>query len=185
MSSETLFQRLDTEERDVREKLERLRGEIVGHEERLAHLAITRRTAVQLLGEPAAEEPTGQEDEPKTHEPTGEASESAQAAPADEDFFPPPGPRPTPGKGESTASGSHASQARLGPVSKKILLLVSSSDRPLRARDVAIALGHKDPKRTQVEGARTALQKLVDQGHLTKIEQGLFAGATSSAKGAA
>lgn len=186
--SDTLFQRLDAEEGDVRKKLDRLRSEIVSLEERLAHLAITRRTAVQLLGDPPADEAPSQAVTPETEEAVEEQVDDSQTAPRPDEPLPPPGPVAEESASRSSRKEKRSTsdrQPRLGPVSKKILLLVSSSDRPLRARDVAIALGHTNPKRTQVESTRTALQKLVDQKYLTKIEQGLFAGANGSAKGAA
>ncbi|MEF2525427.1 MULTISPECIES: hypothetical protein [Streptomyces] len=41
---------------------------------------------------------------------------------------------------------------------------------------MAIALGRTNPKRTQVEGIRAALKRLVDGGHLRKVGPGLFTG---------
>ncbi|MGP9020336.1 hypothetical protein ACT1U9_18285 [Streptomyces sp. BR1] len=70
-------------------------------------------------------------------------------------------------------------------MSSRIVTLVSSADRPLRAKDVTIALGRANPKRTQVESIRSALKKLADEGHLCKVGPGLYSGARSETQEAA
>ncbi|MGW5498633.1 hypothetical protein [Streptomyces olivaceoviridis] len=70
-------------------------------------------------------------------------------------------------------------------MSVRIVTLVSSADRPLRPKEVAIALGRTNPKRTQVEGIRAALKRLVDGGHLRKVGPGLFAGPSGEMEEAA
>lgn len=54
MTGNTLLRRLDAEESGVRTRLDRLRSEVTGLEERLAHLAITRRTVAKLLSDDKA-----------------------------------------------------------------------------------------------------------------------------------
>ncbi|MET7328458.1 hypothetical protein [Nonomuraea sp. NPDC005650] len=56
---------------------------------------------------------------------------------------------------------------------KDAVVLLASSDQPLRARDVVRALGQQDV-RGQVEGMRARLKRLVDDGWLAEREQGLF-----------
>lgn len=57
---------------------------------------------------------------------------------------------------------------------KDAVVLLASSDEPLRARDVVRALGQQDV-RGQVEGMRARLKRLVVDGWLVEREQGLFA----------
>ncbi|MEV4250817.1 hypothetical protein AB0J63_46410 [Streptosporangium canum] len=54
-----------------------------------------------------------------------------------------------------------------------MVLLLASSDKPLRARDVVRALGQQDV-RGRVEGMRARLKRLVSDGWLVEREQGLF-----------
>ncbi|WP_158810489.1 hypothetical protein [Streptomyces leeuwenhoekii] len=65
------------------------------------------------------------------------------------------------------------------------MTLVSSADRPLRPKEVAIALGRTNPKRTQIEGIRATLKRLADGGHLRKVGPGLFTGPSGDAEEAA
>lgn len=74
---------------------------------------------------------------------------------------------------------------RLGPVSAKIRVLVSSADRPMTAKDVTRALGRDSEKRTSVESVRAALEKLASNGHLVKVGPGLFSGRHELREGAA
>lgn len=186
MGGESLFQRLDAEEGAVREALDHLRSEVACLEERLAHLAITRRTVQALLENPAG--PSRPEEQPP-------ATEQPSITEADE----------TPPEGGEGFASSHSSDAvtpepdrippqrrqrphdrrALGPVSLRIVTLVSSADRPLRPKEVAIALGRTNPKRTQVEGIRAALKRLTDRGHLRKVGPGLFTGPSDETEEAA
>ncbi|MGV9310330.1 hypothetical protein ACWENQ_40865 [Nonomuraea sp. NPDC004354] len=56
---------------------------------------------------------------------------------------------------------------------KETVVLLASSDKPLRARDVVRALGQQDV-RGRVEGMRARLKRLVSDGWLVEREQGLF-----------
>jgi len=75
-----------------------------------------------------------------------------------------------------TAGHAEAPQERpaLRGLRKDAVVLLASSDEPLRARDVVRALGQQDV-RGQVEGMRARLKRLVVDGWLVEREQGLFA----------
>jgi hypothetical protein len=186
VGGESLFQRLDAEEGAVREALDRLRSEVARLEEHLAHLAITRRTVQALLENPTGssrseEQPpaTEQPPAPKTDDATAEDGEGFTSFPSS-DATAPRADRVPPQR----CRRSH-DRRELGPVSVRIVTLVSSADRPLRPKEVAIALGRTNPKRTQVEGIRAALKRLADGGHLRKVGPGLFTGPSDETEEAA
>ncbi|MEV6986878.1 hypothetical protein AB0M95_37255 [Sphaerisporangium sp. NPDC051017] len=74
-----------------------------------------------------------------------------------------------------TAGHTEVPQERpvLRGLRKDAVVLLASSDEPLRARDVVRALGQQDV-RGQVEGMRARLKRLVVDGWLVEREQGLF-----------
>ncbi|WP_329615705.1 hypothetical protein OG244_23670 [Streptomyces brevispora] len=61
------------------------------------------------------------------------------------------------------------------------MTLLATADRPLRAREVTIALGRKNPSRTQVQGVRRACNRLAENGHLLVLKSGEFTGPTGAA----
>lgn len=158
MAPDKLLQRLEQEQRVTQEKLDGIRERLVALEERAAALAITRRTLTDLLG--AEPDPGG----PSTDASSDDGQESSGAdKPADpqqEERVAPPSPQGMP----------------KGPLSRRIVTLVASADRPLRAREVTIALGRKDPTRSQVEGIRRACRNLAGSGFLRALESGEFTG---------
>lgn len=163
MAPDKLLQRLEWEQRVTQEKLDAIRKRLIALEERAAALAITRRTLTDLLG---AEPDPGMT-------PTGAASDNGQGpsaadmpmGPQQEERVTPPSPQGKP----------------KGPLSRRIVTLVASADRPMRAREVTIALGRKDPTRSQVEGIRRACRKLARSGFLKAIESGEFTGPEGAA----
>ncbi|RBQ13932.1 hypothetical protein DP939_43370 [Spongiactinospora rosea] len=80
------------------------------------------------------------------------------------------------GSGSETAGQAEVHQERpvLRGLRKDAVVLLASSEEPLRARDVVRALGQRDV-RGQVEGMRARLKRLVADGWLIEREQGLFA----------
>ncbi|AWZ07124.1 MULTISPECIES: hypothetical protein [unclassified Streptomyces] len=158
MAPDKLLQRLEWEQRVAREKLDAIRERLVALEERAAALAITRRMLTDLLG---AESGAG---EPPT-EFTSEGAQEPSTGPQREERVAPPMP---PGKPK-------------GPVSRRIVTLVASADRPMRAREVTIALGRKDPTRSQVEATRRACRKLAGSGFLKALASGEFTGPEGAA----
>ncbi|MFB6692988.1 hypothetical protein ACFCX3_20920 [Streptomyces virginiae] len=163
MAPEKLLQRLEWEKRVTQENLEAIRERLVALEERAAALAITRRTLTDLLGaEPApgklpicASSDDGQ----------GPSVAGTSASPHQEETVTPPGLRGKP----------------KGSVSRRIATLVASADRPMRAREVTIALGRKNPSRSQVEGIRRACRRLAVSGFLKALESGEFTGPEGAA----
>jgi len=151
--SETLFQRIDAEEHAARELLSQLRAKTAEVEERLAALAITRRTATQLLEEVPPEHATEGGPPPKNGSGTpprpsmDDASETVR----------PPGP--------------------LTELNRKIVTLVASADRPMSPKDVVIPLVDKSAPRTEIERMRHRLNRLVTNGYLQQVGRGLYAGA--------
>ncbi|MEU9835891.1 hypothetical protein AB0D67_30520 [Streptosporangium sp. NPDC048047] len=75
------------------------------------------------------------------------------------------------GAGLGEAPGS--ARPALRGLRKEAVVLLASSDKPLRARDVVRALGQQDV-RGRVEGMRARLKRLVNDGWLVEREQGLF-----------
>lgn len=185
MGGESLFQRLDAEESVVRETLDRLRSEVARLEERLTHLAITRRTVQALLENPTG--PSCPEEHPATERSPGTEADEGPAEGGEDSASSPSSETATP-RGDRVPPQRRQrphDRHELGPVSHRIVTLVSSADRPLRPKEVAIALGRTNPKRTQVEGMRAALKRLVDGGHLRKVGPGLFTGPSDETKEAA
>lgn len=186
MTGDALLQRLETQENDVRSRLDELRGEVTHLEEQLAHLAITRRTVTELLADvQPAPGPTDEDVRPMQ---AAEQLDDGHRTPEDAEVgtdsarlgVVPPQDR------KSSGSGTTKGRTRvLGPVSAKICVLVSSADRPLTAKDVTLALGRNVEKRTRVESVRAALEKLVANGYLIKVGPGLFRGRHEQREGAA
>lgn len=185
VGGESLFQRLDAEEGTVREALDHLRSEVACLEERLAHLAITRRTVQTLLADPT--DTSRLQKHPVTEQlPATEADEGP--AEDGEGCASSPSRKPATPKSDRVPPQRRQrlhDRRELGPVSLRIVTLVSSADRPLRPKEVAIALGRTNPKRTQVEGIRAALKRLADGGHLRKVGPGLFTGPSDETEEAA
>jgi hypothetical protein len=186
MGGESLFQRLDAEEGTVREALDRLRDEVARLEERLAHLAITRRTVQALLEDPTGSSSSG-EQPPTAEQPPALETDDEPAEDGGGFTYSPSLDTTAPGSGRVPPQRRRRSHDRreLGPVSVRIVTLVSSADRPLRPKEVAIALGRTNPKRTQIEGIRAALKRLTDEGHLRKVGPGLFTGPSDETEEAA
>ncbi|MCX5297943.1 hypothetical protein OG898_15855 [Streptomyces sp. NBC_00193] len=163
MAPDVLLQRLEREQCVTQERVDAIRERLVALEERAAALAITRRTITDLFGaESAAGEPPG-DDTSDTARPASGVDESV--SPQQEERVTPSSMRGVP----------------KGPLSRRIVTLVASADRPMRAREVTIALGRKDPSRSQVEGVRRACRKLADSGFLKALESGAFTGPEGAA----
>ncbi|MGW3210878.1 hypothetical protein ACWDBC_01285 [Streptomyces parvus] len=167
--SEMLFHRLDAEEHAALELVARLRAEIAEAEERLAELAITRRTAAQLLEEAPPGKPTasggsaGGRDGGHTQSSTDGASEATES---ESDTGSAPG-----GQAGTQHSG------RLTELNRKVVTLVGSADRPMSPKDVVIPLIDKSAPRAEIERMRHRLNRLVNKGHLKQVGPGLYTGA--------
>jgi len=183
VTGEALLMRLDAEEGSVRETLERLRDEVARLEERLAHLTITRQTVQTLLSDTTTGPPPGAA-------PTRPRSKQLPPAVTENEALTEEAPAGTPrmdraGRLSEQKTTSRAESHSLGPVSSRIVTLVSTADRPLRAKEVTLALGRVNPKRTQVEGIRAALERLAGEGRLRKVGPGLYSGVCAETEGGA
>ncbi|WP_405141994.1 hypothetical protein OG589_32810 [Sphaerisporangium sp. NBC_01403] len=148
------FDRLDKHEAAVRLRLVALREQaavlqeqVAGLENRLVHLAITRDTLLSLAEEDAAERTPGQGNE-------GNAR-SGSVSGGDPEVTAPPGRR------------------ELTGVNEQVMVLMASAGRPMRAKDVALAMGEPNEHR-RVETTRTRLKRLVAAGWLAEREPGQF-----------
>ncbi|WP_405807905.1 hypothetical protein OG729_22870 [Streptomyces sp. NBC_00210] len=177
--SDMLFHRLDAEEHAARELVARLRAEIAEAEERLAALAITRRTAAQLLEEAPPGKPTASggsaegRDGVHTQSSTNGASEATES-----DAESAPGGQPGTQQRRMTdkQQGSKLS-GRLTELNRKVVTLVGSADRPMSPKDVVIPLVDKSAPRAEIERMRHRLNRLVDKGYLKQVGPGLYTGA--------
>ncbi|WP_327379938.1 MULTISPECIES: hypothetical protein [unclassified Streptomyces] len=171
--SDMLFHRLDAEEHAARELVARLRAEITEAEERLTALAITRRTAAQLLEEAPPGKPTASggsaegRDGAHTQSSTNGASEATES-----DAESAPGER----RGADKQHGSKHS-GRLTELNRKVVTLVGSTDRPMSPKDVVIPLVDESAPRAEIERMRHRLNRLVNKGYLKQVGPGLYTGA--------
>lgn len=177
--SDTLFHRLDAEEHAARELVARLRAEIAEAEERLAELAITRRTAAQLLegappGKPTASEGSAEgRDEGHTQSSTDGASESTES-----DAGSAPGGQPgTRQRRRADKQQGPQHSGQLTELNRKVVTLVGSTDRPMSPKDVVIPLVDKSAPRAEIERMRHRLNRLVNKGYLKQVGPGLYTGA--------
>ncbi|GAA0940858.1 hypothetical protein GCM10009560_52460 [Nonomuraea longicatena] len=134
---------------ELSRQLEELRERLAVAQRRLERLSIAREelTALETADEPADAKPG------KATEGDQDAVRSAPETPGHAEI---PPERPA-----------------LRGLRKDAVVLLASSDEPLRARDVVRALGQQDV-RGQVEGMRARLKRLVVDGWLVEREQGLF-----------
>ncbi|WP_274915245.1 hypothetical protein [Streptomyces sp. WZ-12] len=153
---------MESEEDAARAELTGLQERLIALEERLTALSITRRTLTELLPAPpvdetsSAEEPPGSErGRPSTEQPS------------------------YPNRAQQTTSRK-AQGGLKGPEDQKIVTLIASADRPLRAREVTIALG-QEPSRSQVEVIRRACLKLARAGRLRVLSTGELTGPEGAA----
>ncbi|WP_326712549.1 hypothetical protein OG758_28470 [Streptomyces sp. NBC_01474] len=172
--SEMLFHRLDAEEHAARELVARLRAEIAETEERLAALAITRRTAAQLLEEVPPKKPTASggsaESSRRVH---ARSSTDGASEPAESD----PDRQPGPQRHRTDERQVSKPSGQLTELNRKVVTVVGSADRPLSPKDVVIPLVDKSAPRAEIERMRHRLNRLVDKGYLKQVGPGLYIGA--------
>ncbi|GGV54174.1 hypothetical protein GCM10010293_67960 [Streptomyces griseoflavus] len=177
--SEVLFQRLDAEEQAARERVNQLRAEIAETEEQLAALAITRRTAAQLLEEVSPEEPPANRRPSQNGSgtpPQPSTDDASEATEADEESSPDmqSGAQQRRRTGKQEPSRPHG---RLTELNRKVVTLVASADRPMSPKGVVIPLVDKSAPRAEIERMRHRLNRLVDKGYLKQVGPGLYTGA--------
>lgn len=163
-------ERLDREESAVRDRLaglheefERIRRQIGKAEDRLQRLAITRETLDSLP--PDSDAPGGTE--------PPDASEEGQLAGSSE-------PAPAPECSGDPSSGS------AGPLEweegrRRMLSLLATAGRAMRAREIAAAIGEDVSTPARVETTRGRLKRLAGEGHVIEGPVGWFAIAAGSA----
>ena len=154
----SLFERLDGEESLIRQRVEDLRSQLAAAEERLTHLTIAREILATLPEEPGPA-PAGGD---------GPVAVTVDAVVG----VPSTGPSPP---AVSAPAGARASGPReLNPANEQVMVMMVSAGRPMRAREVTLALGQPQGHR-QVETMRTRLKRLVNAGWLAEIDRGVFA----------
>jgi hypothetical protein len=154
----SLFERLDGEAAAVRQRIEDLRGQLTAAEERLVRLTITRETLATLPEEPGSA-------------PAADAGVSAVAVTAGTgQSVPSTGPSPP-----AVSTPAHSAEPqKLNPVNEQVVVMMVSAGRPMRAKEVAAAMGEPDEHR-RVETVRARLKRLVETGWLAEIDKGVFA----------
>ena len=175
----TLFERLDEEEAIVRGELDVLREKVQAGEERLARLTITRETALQLLGDPAAPE----RDEPPTAvlAPGPEAgasrarSDSLETNPAAlEHAWPGSGETAPPLPAPVAAGRVVPQRVEWTEGLERITVLLATAGRVMRTREVAAAIGEDVTLPARIETTRGRLKRLVKDGTAVELEPGCF-----------
>ncbi|MEV4400504.1 hypothetical protein [Nonomuraea sp. NPDC049607] len=184
MSVAQLVERLDDEEAQARQEVVAWREKIAEAEERLEQLAAVRRTLARLQ---AKDEVSGRnpvedlraknaasdgrdpvevldQNAPGSHEPvTGEAG---RQSPAESRHL-----QPVPSMGAPDTLA--AAWPSLTGVNRQVVIMLASAGRPMRAREVAMALGEPDIHK-RVEVVRTRLKRLIDKGWLAEHQRGQF-----------
>jgi hypothetical protein len=158
----SLIEELQRREAAARQEVDELRGEIARLSERLARaeealsrLEITRETVTEILGGAGAGQPAA-----------GQAMDAVAAA------DPAPGGSPV---GVLTVPPWRPglAQSVLPPSYQDLLEVLADAGRPLRAGRIAVAAGLSSGK-SQVEGLRSKLKRLVERGWLAEDGPGLF-----------
>ncbi|MGA6158134.1 hypothetical protein ACPEIC_32825 [Stenotrophomonas sp. NPDC087984] len=162
-----LFKRLDEEEAVARSELAALREKVAATEQWLARLAITRETALSLMGKIL------HDDEPPM-QPAAENPEARQGAGGEE------------GAAPEDAQSAQASQA-LAPLDletarKRMLVLLAGAGRAMKVQDIAAAIGEDTSNARRVETTRSRLKKLVKEGQVAEGPTAWFAIARADSK---
>ncbi|GAA4234280.1 hypothetical protein GCM10023075_52370 [Streptosporangium album] len=163
-----LLERLEQAETAARQRLEQLLEQVDETKRDVERYCITRETLAALTAE---DEGAGEADQGQPKD-LDEQADRASAA-ADDD-----------------AADDHggAERPQLRGLREQAVVLLASAEEPMRARDVVRAMGKPDT-RSQVEGMRSRLKRLVEDGWLAERAQGLYTIASgvngSARKGAA
>ncbi|MEU4835687.1 hypothetical protein [Streptosporangium sp. NPDC023615] len=144
----SLLERVTQAEATARQQADELRAQLAAIEEQLRRLAITRETLTEFADDEPSETDTAADDDVVIEEPSG----SAHSDLADEP------PRLPPLRG----------------FRRQVVAFLATAEKPMRAREIAQAIGKPDT-RSQVEGMRSRLQRLVSDGWLQREADGLYA----------
>lgn len=142
----SLLERVTQAEAAARQQADELRAQLAAVEEQLRRLAITRETLTEFVDDPS-ETDTATGDGVAIEEPSG----SARGDLADEPPHLPP----------------------LRGFRQQVVAFLATTEKPMRAREIAQAIGKPDT-RSQVEGMRSRLQRLVSDGWLRREADGLY-----------
>jgi hypothetical protein len=174
----TLFERLDEEEAIVRGELDALREKVQAGEERLARLTITRETALQLLGDPVA---SPERDEPRTVAVTASESAAESRVGANSSETKLATLRHALSRSGASAPPVPAAAVPVVPQRvewteglERITVLLATSGRVMRTREVAAAIGEDVTLPARIETTRGRLKRLVKDGTVVELEPGCF-----------
>lgn len=145
----SLWERVAQAETAALRQAEDLRAQLAAVEERLQRLAITRETLTEFSDAHPDDTGMTEDDGAVVQE---ELSDVAHLAPEAELPQLPP----------------------LHGFRQQVVALLATADEPMRAREIVQAIGKPDT-RSQVEGMRSRLQRLVSDGWLCREADGLYA----------
>ncbi|MEV1178520.1 hypothetical protein [Nonomuraea sp. NPDC049784] len=145
----SLLERVAQAETAALRQAEDLRAQLAAVEERLQRLAITRETLTEFTGDHLSHADMAEGD--------GVVVEEEPPAPARLD-----------------PEVKHAQLPPLRGFRQQVVALLATADEPMRAREIVQAIGKPDT-RSQVEGMRSRLQRLVTDGWLCREADGLYA----------
>ncbi|MEV4285806.1 hypothetical protein AB0K40_09905 [Nonomuraea bangladeshensis] len=151
----SLLERLALAEVTAAEKAAQLREQLAAAEEELRRLSITRETLLALAAQ----------DDEHDNEPAAEARPGDPARGHEDEPDEPDSPE---------APIEVASLPVLRGVRRQAVALLATAQRPMRVRDVVVALGEPD-ERGKVESMRSRLLRLAADGWLVRCEGGTYA----------
>ncbi|MER6507931.1 hypothetical protein ABT158_14025 [Nonomuraea sp. NPDC001636] len=149
----SLLERLALAEAAAAEKTAELREQLAATEEELRRLSITRETLLAL---------STQDDEHDGELDGGHKAKAAGGDPAQ------------PAQDSEGKPGDVAALPVLRGVRRQTVALLATAQRPMRVRDVVVALGEPD-ERGKVESMRSRLLRLAADGWLVRCEGGTYA----------
>jgi hypothetical protein len=188
VESAQLLHRLDQRANGLRERIDALRRELESLEEAVERTAIrelesleeaVERTAIAREVLLALEDQDVRAASAGSDEPgTGDGRSPGDQLPV------PVRLSVVPARGQGAAMPAAAPRP-IGPVSDQITMILATSTREWRAREIAEALGHASPSRAKTESTRSKLEHLVELGLVCKAGPGLFRIAPALLDGAA
>ena len=183
MSVAQLVERLDDEEAQARQEVVAWREKIAEAEERLEQLTAVRRTLARLQAKEEVSSRNPVEDlraknaasdgcEPEVLDQNARGShqlvtgEADRQSPAESRHL-----QPVPSMGAPDTLA--AAWPSLTGINRQVVIMLASAGRPMRAKEVAMALGEPDIHK-RVEVVRTRLKRLIDKGWLAEHQRGQF-----------
>lgn len=195
MSTDTaLYERLDAEETKHRAAIEELQKQIGEHGEAISEIAATRKTLARIFGDEISEE-VGEPAPAPTEEAVAEPDVTALTPKAgelteepvqggEEDALvqetPDPAPAVTPAPEAKSSKRARKPKKKIVPAQRtgerreKIVNVLSGSGEPMRAGQVAEAIGMLNPSHGEVEAVRNHLDRMAQSGQVRKPGRGLY-----------